>query len=227
MQLQKVWYLISQKKLTSRDTLLLIPSFIPSSSRLTVSHLKCRDIIAHAGLRIPPEVKSELGGHLDPDFSVVDALDGFSLVLSQEGDVIHVSNNVTTFIGLSSFELLGNTFSEFVHPCDHEKLRLLHPQNAEQDAHVEVKTTFILADFLLFVVCTLCSCFLGGFSVVVCVWVFLADFLLWCVLCVPVFLADFLLWCVLCSCCLGGFSVLVCSLCSFFLGGFSVVVCSV
>jgi hypothetical protein len=153
---------------------------------LTVSHLKCRDIIAHAGLRIPPEVKSELGGHLDPDFSVVDALDGFSLVLSQEGDVIHVSNNVTTFIGLSSFELLGNTFSEFVHPCDHEKLRLLHPQGAEQDAHVEVKkkTTFILGGFSV-CGCVLCSCFLGGFSVVVCS---------------------------LCSCFFGGFSVVVYSL---------------
>jgi PAS domain S-box-containing protein len=101
-----------------------------------VSHLKCRDIVAHAGIRIPPEVKSELG---EADrFNVVDALDGFSLVLSPEGDVIHVSNNVTSFIGLSSFELLGNAFSEFIHPCDHEKLRKLHPQAAEQDAHVEV-----------------------------------------------------------------------------------------
>ena len=119
--------------------------------RLTVSHLKCRDIVANAGIRIPPEVKSELtaNGALaaaaeeDDDgggFSVVDALDGFSLVLSQEGDVIHVSNNVTTFIGLSAFELLGNPFSEFVHPCDHEKLRQLHPQDAQQDAHIEVRS---------------------------------------------------------------------------------------
>jgi hypothetical protein len=177
-----------------------MPSLFLPSPRLTVSHLKCRDIIAHAGLRIPPEVKSELGagGHFDPDFSVVDALDGFSLVLSQEGDVIHVSNNVTTFIGLSSFELLGNTFSEFVHPCDHEKLRLLHPQGAEQDAHVEVKKKDDIhsCGFSVVVVCFLCSCFLGGFLLwwcVFCVPVFWADFLLWCVLCVPVFLADFLL----------------------------------
>lgn len=104
--------------------------------RLTVSHLKCRDIVAHAGIRIPPEVKEELIGDLH--FNVADALDGFSLVLSQEGDVIHVSNNVTNFIGLTSFELLGNAFSEFVHPCDHEQLKKLHPQGAEQDAHVEV-----------------------------------------------------------------------------------------
>jgi PAS domain-containing protein len=109
------------------------------SLRLTVSHLKCRDVVAHGGLRIPPEVKEELvGGGGCPDLNVVDALDGFSLVLSQEGDVIHVSNNVTNFIGLSSFELLGNAFSEFVHPCDHEQLKKLHPQGAEPDAHVEV-----------------------------------------------------------------------------------------
>ena len=111
-----------------------------------MSHLKCRDIVAHAGFRIPPEVKKELG-EADLRFNVVDALDGFSLVLSQEGDVIHVSNNVTNFIGLSSFELLGNAFSEFVHPCDHEQLKKLHPQGAEPDAHVEVSVSVHLCVF--------------------------------------------------------------------------------
>lgn len=102
--------------------------------RLSVAHLKTQDVLRN-GLK-DPIVKEEIFADLD----LFSCLDGFNLVLSSRGDVIHVSENVTKYIGLTQVELLGQDFSEYVHPCDHSQLKLLTPNNLHEseDEIVEI-----------------------------------------------------------------------------------------
>nr|NP_001165655.1 hypoxia-inducible factor 1-alpha [Xenopus laevis]Q9I8A9.1 RecName: Full=Hypoxia-inducible factor 1-alpha; Short=HIF-1-alpha; Short=HIF1-alpha [Xenopus laevis]CAB96628.1 hypoxia inducible factor 1 alpha [Xenopus laevis] len=51
------------------------------------------------------------------------ALEGFVLVLTEEGDMIYLSENVNKCMGLTQFELTGHSVFDFTHPCDHEELR--------------------------------------------------------------------------------------------------------
>ena len=49
-----------------------------------------------------------------PDLDVLSCLDGFSLVLGAEGDIIYVSKNVSSYIGLKPVELLGQTLADYI-----------------------------------------------------------------------------------------------------------------
>nr|WNN25258.1 hypoxia-inducible factor 1 [Leptosynapta clarki] len=51
------------------------------------------------------------------------ALEGFLLVLSREGDIIYISENVSKYLGLSQIDLLGQSIYEFAHPCDHDEIK--------------------------------------------------------------------------------------------------------
>nr|XP_020499180.1 hypoxia-inducible factor 1-alpha-like [Labrus bergylta] len=56
-------------------------------------------------------------------------LAGFVLVMSEEGDVIYLTENVNKHIGITQLELLGQSVYDFVHPCDQDELRdLLAPR---------------------------------------------------------------------------------------------------
>ncbi|XP_041819302.1 endothelial PAS domain-containing protein 1-like [Chelmon rostratus] len=50
-------------------------------------------------------------------------LEGFLMVLSTEGDMIFLSDNVSKYMGLTQTELMGHNIFEFTHPCDHEEIR--------------------------------------------------------------------------------------------------------
>ncbi|XP_037320617.2 hypoxia inducible factor 1 subunit alpha, like [Pungitius pungitius] len=57
------------------------------------------------------------------------ALAGFIMVMTEEGDMIYLTENVSTHIGIPQLELLGQSIYDFVHPCDQEELRdLLNPR---------------------------------------------------------------------------------------------------
>jgi len=102
--------------------------------RLSVAHLKTQDVLQN-GLD-SSMVKEEIF----PELDIFSCIDGFSLILSSSGDVIYVSDNVHRYIGLSQVELLGQEFSDYVHPCDHKQLKLLTPTNhgVSQDTDVEI-----------------------------------------------------------------------------------------
>ena len=53
-----------------------------------------------------------------PEMDILTCLDGFSFVLGAEGDIIYVSKNVSTYMGLKPVELLGQTMADYIHPCD-------------------------------------------------------------------------------------------------------------
>ncbi|KAK9521308.1 hypothetical protein VZT92_021125 [Zoarces viviparus] len=57
------------------------------------------------------------------------ALAGFIMVMTEEGDMIYLTENISTHIGITQLELLGQSIYDFVHPCDQEELRdLLTPR---------------------------------------------------------------------------------------------------
>lgn len=90
------------------------------------------------------------------------ALDGFVMVLTDDGDMIYISDNVNKYMGLTQvkcphikscsvcaydfvidlifkmflflqFELTGHSVFDFTHPCDHEEMReMLTHRNGEK-----------------------------------------------------------------------------------------------
>ncbi|KAM7381411.1 hypothetical protein PAMA_012304 [Pampus argenteus] len=50
-------------------------------------------------------------------------MEGFLMVVSTEGDMMYLSNNVSKYMGLTQTELMGHNIFEFTHPCDHEEIR--------------------------------------------------------------------------------------------------------
>ncbi|XP_057694242.1 hypoxia inducible factor 1 subunit alpha, like isoform X2 [Corythoichthys intestinalis] len=69
------------------------------------------------------------------------ALSGFILVITVEGDMIYLTDNVSKHIGIPQLELLGQSVYDFVHPCDQEDLRdfLLHPACAKKVGRAQLR----------------------------------------------------------------------------------------
>ena len=63
-------------------------------------------------------MKEEDDNAIIPELDILACLDGFSLVLGAEGEIIYVSKNVSSYMGLKPVELLGQTMSDYIHPCD-------------------------------------------------------------------------------------------------------------
>lgn len=58
------------------------------------------------------------------------ALDGFLVIISKEGEIIFLSEQVVKFLGIQQIELLGQNIFEYTHPCDHDELRdMLSPKS--------------------------------------------------------------------------------------------------
>ncbi|XP_066550518.1 hypoxia-inducible factor 1-alpha isoform X2 [Amia ocellicauda] len=88
-----------------------------SIMRLTISYLRMRKLLGSDDLEEEPELDSQLNGFY------LKALDGFLLVLSEDGDMIYLSENVNKSMGLTQFDLTGHSIFDFTHPCDHEEMR--------------------------------------------------------------------------------------------------------
>ncbi|XP_051504283.1 endothelial PAS domain-containing protein 1-like isoform X2 [Myxocyprinus asiaticus] len=51
------------------------------------------------------------------------SLGGFVTVVTSDGDIIFLSENINKFMGLTPVELTGHSIFDFTHPCDHEEIR--------------------------------------------------------------------------------------------------------
>lgn len=51
------------------------------------------------------------------------SLDGFISVVTTDGDMIFLSENINKFMGLTQVELTGHSIFDFTHPCDHDEIR--------------------------------------------------------------------------------------------------------
>jgi len=53
---------------------------------------------------------------------IQNALGGFIFVLSEDGQVLYISPNVSENLGLQQLDITGNSAYKYVHPCDQENL---------------------------------------------------------------------------------------------------------
>uniref|UniRef100_A0A4W6EKC2 PAS domain-containing protein n=1 Tax=Lates calcarifer TaxID=8187 RepID=A0A4W6EKC2_LATCA len=81
----------------------------PSVIRLTLSYIRMHSLLK-------AEASEETNMYLR-------ILEGFVMVISTEGDMIYLSDNVGKYMGLTQTELMGHNIFEFTHPCDHEEIR--------------------------------------------------------------------------------------------------------
>ncbi|XP_029953673.1 endothelial PAS domain-containing protein 1 [Salarias fasciatus] len=115
----------------------------PSIIRLTLSYMRIHTLlkensgfIAQCRHRVKPQHAVKAGGNSDPepresqDLGLLDEsslymriLEGFLMVLSSDGNMVFLSDNVNKYMGLTQTELMGHNIFEYAHPCDHEEIK--------------------------------------------------------------------------------------------------------
>ncbi|XP_030574146.1 hypoxia inducible factor 1 subunit alpha a [Archocentrus centrarchus] len=113
-----------------------------SIMRLTISYLRMRKLLS------TDEPMAEEDAELDMQLnsSYLKALEGFLMVLSEDGDMIYLSENVNKCLGLAQFDLTGHSVFDFTHPCDQEELRemLVHRTGSKKAKEPNTKRSFFL-----------------------------------------------------------------------------------
>ncbi|XP_041865491.1 endothelial PAS domain-containing protein 1b [Melanotaenia boesemani] len=89
-----------------------------SIMRLTISFLRTRKLL---NTSCSSSGDSTENGHMDNMY--LKSLEGFITVVTSDGDMIFLSENINKFMGLTQVELTGHSIFDFTHPCDHEEIR--------------------------------------------------------------------------------------------------------
>ncbi|XP_006882369.1 PREDICTED: endothelial PAS domain-containing protein 1 [Elephantulus edwardii] len=87
--------------------------------RLAISFLRTHKLLSS----VCSENESEAEADQQMDNLYLKALEGFIAVVTQDGDMIFLSENISKFMGLTQVELTGHSIFDFTHPCDHEEIR--------------------------------------------------------------------------------------------------------
>ncbi|XP_057566991.1 hypoxia-inducible factor 3-alpha isoform X3 [Hippopotamus amphibius kiboko] len=116
-----------------------------SIMRLTISYLRLHRLCAADAPSIlarTPGEWNQVGAGGEPlDACYLKALEGFVMVLTTEGDMAYLSENVSKHLGLSQLELIGHSIFDFIHPCDQEELQdALTPQQSLSKKKPEAPT---------------------------------------------------------------------------------------
>uniref|UniRef100_A0A8C9TGD3 Hypoxia-inducible factor 1-alpha n=1 Tax=Scleropages formosus TaxID=113540 RepID=A0A8C9TGD3_SCLFO len=120
-----------------------------SIMRLTISYLRMRKLLSAE----KSEEESELDSQLNSFY--LKALEGFLMVLSEDGDMVYLTENVSKCLGLAQFDLTGHSVFDFTHPCDHEELREMLVHRTGPSKKAKEKNTE--RSFFLRMKCTLTS----------------------------------------------------------------------
>ncbi|XP_007256724.3 hypoxia inducible factor 1 subunit alpha b [Astyanax mexicanus] len=111
-----------------------------SIMRLTISYLRMRKLLSSGDAEKESELESQLNGFY------LKALEGFLMVLSEDGDMVYLSENVCKCMGLTQFDLTGHSVFDFAHPCDHEEMRemLVHRTGSKKTKEQNTERSFFL-----------------------------------------------------------------------------------
>ncbi|KAM7078212.1 endothelial PAS domain-containing protein 1 [Molossus nigricans] len=90
-----------------------------SIMRLAISFLRTHRLLSS----VCSENESEAEADQQMDNLYLKALEGFIAVVTQDGDMIFLSENISKFMGLTQVELTGHSIFDFTHPCDHDEIR--------------------------------------------------------------------------------------------------------
>lgn len=101
-----------------------------SIARLAVTQLKLKGMMSDV-------FSKDLNGigncpDLQFDSFINNAMGGFVIVLSSDGDIVYVSESITTHLGLSQCEVMGQSVYNFSHPCDHADMKDLFTVNKNE-----------------------------------------------------------------------------------------------
>uniref|UniRef100_A0A8C4H2X7 Hypoxia-inducible factor 1-alpha n=1 Tax=Dicentrarchus labrax TaxID=13489 RepID=A0A8C4H2X7_DICLA len=108
-----------------------------SIMRLTISYLRMRKLL---------NTDEETDLDLQLNSSYLKALEGFLMVLSEDGDMIYLSENINKCLGLAQFDLTGHSVFDFIHPCDQDELRemLVHRTGSKKAKEPNTGRSFFL-----------------------------------------------------------------------------------
>ncbi|XP_056297895.1 neuronal PAS domain-containing protein 1 [Pseudoliparis swirei] len=105
----------------------------PPWSPLMQGDSHCRKVRRSSNSRATDMFEQHLGAHL------LQSLDGFVFVVSQEGRFLYISETVSIYLGLSQVELTGSSVFDYIHPADHvemaERLGIRPHLRAEAGCH--------------------------------------------------------------------------------------------
>ncbi|XP_058658611.1 endothelial PAS domain-containing protein 1 isoform X1 [Ammospiza nelsoni] len=90
-----------------------------SIMRLAISFLRTHKLLSS----VCADNENEVEADQQMDNLYLKALEGFIAVVTQDGDMIFLSENVNKYMGLTQVELTGHSIFDFTHPCDHEEIR--------------------------------------------------------------------------------------------------------
>ncbi|XP_068195414.1 hypoxia inducible factor 1 subunit alpha a [Antennarius striatus] len=113
-----------------------------SIMRLTISYLRMRKLLGTD----KPMAEKETELDLLLNSSYLKALEGFLMVLSEDGDMIYLSENINKCLGLAQFDLTGHSVFDFIHPCDQEEVRemLVHRTGPKKAKELNTERSFFL-----------------------------------------------------------------------------------
>uniref|UniRef100_A0A6Q2XVQ4 Endothelial PAS domain protein 1b n=1 Tax=Esox lucius TaxID=8010 RepID=A0A6Q2XVQ4_ESOLU len=89
-----------------------------SIMRLAISFLRTRKVVGSGCSNT-----AETDGDRQMDSLYLKSLEGFVTVVTSDGDMIFISENINKFMGLTQVELTGQSILDFTHPCDHDEIR--------------------------------------------------------------------------------------------------------
>uniref|UniRef100_A0A8C7KXM9 Endothelial PAS domain protein 1 n=1 Tax=Oncorhynchus kisutch TaxID=8019 RepID=A0A8C7KXM9_ONCKI len=84
-----------------------------SIMRLAISFLRTRCLLKYVAAKEDRQM----------DCMYLKSLEGFVTVVTSDGDMIFLSENVNKLMGLTQVELTGQSIFDFTHPCDHDEIR--------------------------------------------------------------------------------------------------------
>ncbi|XP_029376549.1 endothelial PAS domain-containing protein 1b [Echeneis naucrates] len=93
-----------------------------SIMRLAISFLRTRKLLA-TGCSNSSSMNADSDEDGQMDSLYLKSLEGFITVVTSDGDMIFLSENINKFMGLTQVELTGHSIFDFTHPCDHEEIR--------------------------------------------------------------------------------------------------------
>ncbi|KAJ3648941.1 hypothetical protein Zmor_020708 [Zophobas morio] len=90
-----------------------------SVMRLAIAYLRVRDMIT-----LVPEPPEPDDHKILTDESIfLKSIEGFLVVMSSEGDIVYMSENVSDYLGITQIDLMGQNIYEYSHPCDHDEIK--------------------------------------------------------------------------------------------------------
>ncbi|XP_050420456.1 protein similar-like isoform X2 [Adelges cooleyi] len=89
--------------------------------RLTIASFKIVDALS--SMHIDDKIIEKNESPLNLSEICNKALDGIVLITTSDGDIVFISDNVSSYLGLSQIDLIGQSVYEFAHLCDQSELK--------------------------------------------------------------------------------------------------------